>query len=122
LSYLRIRQQHCLNCEKRITHLKRAYKYCSEECLREYYYQHFAVGHPQWNILEALAETEGMRWIPKSATLYAMAYCRNVPLLEIIEEKTLGLGKTTDCLTRLTTAGYERIAELGLYDNKKEAV
>jgi hypothetical protein len=103
----------CLNCSHRLG-VGRRY-YCSEQCDRE---------HSQWNphmreqphnILAALVDTNGIRWLPDSISIHSLAENRNVPLIEIINYRGL------DCLVRLTMTGWYWAKELGLYD-EKEAV
>lgn len=104
----------CLNCKTRIYHKR--HLYCSRQCYLKQHTAKFHLSKLQLNILQALADCHGVRWLPQSPILYTMAYCRNNPWIEVVDQKAVGLGTKIDWLVRLTLPGLDFVEKLRLYD------
>lgn len=113
-------EKYCLHCHKPLENRIRQRKFCSTKCKLEYDVEDPRIFEIRKNILEALVDRNGIRWLPDCHSLYAMSEQRNVPLLEVITTKSPGvLGKTKDSLVRLTLAGWKLAEYWGIYEEKE---
>ncbi len=98
-------ERRCLNCNRKLSPLQE--KYCKLKCQYKYRAKFRSLSIPQRNIITALTDAGGIRWLPDSESLQSLLTNHLVPLVEIINRHPVGIGRLIDYQVRLTREGVQ---------------
>lgn len=109
----------CVYCRQPLP--KRQKKYCDKRCQTHFNLNTRVLNRSQQNIISALLDTGGQRWLPDSQEIWVLAKDPHTPLVEVGESKRVGVGKLRDYRVRLTAIGWNWAQGAGLL-HEEEAV